>query len=140
MCYHSHIFNEREIFKMMTALIGLLYMINIILVVIIGMGGTDLSPETAWGAGFLTLILPLVWLRAMYVIAQDQNAREASFEVWVEENCECGIDQSGNWNEFLFDQCGCDCELPVEEDFNASDLDWEGGALEADSKYTRERG
>ena len=43
---------------MMTALIGLLYMINIILVVIIGMGGTDLSPEAAWGAGFLTLILP----------------------------------------------------------------------------------
>ena len=110
MCYHLHIFNEREIFKMMTALIGLLYMINIILVVIIGMGGTDLSPETAWGAGFLTLILPLVWLRAMYVIAQDQNAREASFEI-IEE----------------------------EEDFNASDLDWEGGALEADSKYTIER-
>tara|TARA_B100000700_G_C14612031_1_gene654025 strand:- start:247 stop:573 length:327 start_codon:yes stop_codon:yes gene_type:complete len=100
---------KREIFKMMTALIGLLYMINIILVVIIGMGGTDLSPEAAWGAGFLTLILPLVWLRAMIIIAKDQNAREARFEI-------------------------------IEEDFNASDLDWEGGALDVDSKYTMERG
>ena len=128
-------------FKMRSTLtlIGLVFALNLILVLVIAMGGTHLPPEAAWVAGFLTL-LPLVWIRAMYVIAQDQNAREASFEVWVEENCECGIDQSGNWNEFLFDQCGCDCELPVEEDFNASDLDWEGGALEADSKYAIERG
>ena len=89
------------------ALIGSVYMVNIVLVVVVAMGGTHLPPEAAWVAGFLTL-LPLVWIRAMYVIAQDQNAREARFEI-------------------------------IEEDFNASDLDWEGGALEADSKYATER-
>ena len=45
----------------------------------------------------------------MIIIAKDQNAREARFEI-------------------------------IEEDFNASDLDWEGGALDVDSKYTMERG
>ena len=91
-------------------LIGLVFALNLILVLVIAMGGTKLPAEAAWVALFLTL-LPLVWLRAMYVIAQDQNAREASFEI-VEED----------------------------EDFNISDLDWEGGALEADSKYATERG
>lgn len=89
-------------------LIGLVFALNLILVLVIAMGGTKLPAEAAWVALFLTL-LPLVWIRAMYVIAKDQNAREASFEI-------------------------------VEEDFNASDLDWEGGALDEDSKYTIERG
>ena len=103
---------KREIFKMIStlALIGSVYMVNIVLVVVVAMGGTHLPPEAAWVAGFLTL-LPLVWLRAMIIIAKDQNAREARFEI-IEED----------------------------EDFNASDLDWEGGALDEDSKYTIERG
>lgn len=30
-------------------------------------------------------------------------------ETWIEENCECGIDESGQWNEKLFDEHGCSC-------------------------------
>lgn len=30
----------------------------------------------------------------------------------VEENCECGLTEAGLWDEALFDQWGCDCNMP----------------------------
>ena len=31
-------------------------------------------------------------------------------EELTQENCECGIDESGQWSEIVFERFGCDCD------------------------------
>ena len=30
-------------------------------------------------------------------------------EKWIEENCECGLQENGKWSEELFEEFGCSC-------------------------------
>ena len=30
-------------------------------------------------------------------------------EEWIEENCECGLCENGEWSEELFEEFGCTC-------------------------------
>jgi len=30
-------------------------------------------------------------------------------EEWIEENCECGLDENGVWQETVFEEAGCTC-------------------------------
>ena len=31
-------------------------------------------------------------------------------ETHKQENCECGLDERGQWSEIVFDRFGCDCD------------------------------
>jgi len=28
---------------------------------------------------------------------------------WIEQNCQCGVDENGKWSETLFEEFGCTC-------------------------------
>ena len=42
-------------------------------------------------------------LQTLYLFLCEQENDKA-------QNCNCGIDESGNWSETVFDRFGCDCE------------------------------
>lgn len=56
------------------------------------------------------------------------------------DDCECGLDQKGNWSDKVFDRYGCDCEpTNVEDDrkcFNCGDTAYpETGFIFQDELY-----
>ena len=43
--------------------------------------------------------------------SQGGNMKATEFELWKEDNCECGIaDETGEWSAELFEEFGCNCE------------------------------
>ena len=56
------------------------------------------------------------------------------------DDCECGLDEKGDWSDEVFDRYGCDCESTNKEDdrkcFNCGDTAYpETGFIFQDELY-----
>jgi len=40
---------------------------------------------------------------------------ERMMDEWIAENCACGTNNQGAWDEQLFEEAGCDCAYRFEE-------------------------
>ncbi len=49
--------------------------------------------------------------------AKDDGGR-ILMEQWVEENCQCGLSENGEWSEDLIEEFGCTCREENDDDTN----------------------